>query len=1263
MANEQGKNIFSYTPDKAVKIIFDTDMDTDVDDTGALAVLYSYAQEGRAEVLATVGSCNSGHAVKCIGGINAYYGFPKVPVGISPKCPSSGKSPYQSVIAEKYGKDYPDDKAARPALEVYREVLSSAEDNSVVITVIGALNNLSDLLRSQGDKYSPLNGIELVNRKVKLCIIMGGRFPESAPGGEYNINLDVDAAYYVIHNCPISILWSGQEIGEAIFTGDMRNEMEEDDPVRLAYDLYGNDKTSSYKRQSWDLTTILFAVEGAKDYWDIQTGTVEINTAGHLLNADFAPAYNNWIAGEGKDARLIQKASPQTLAEILNRRMVTVRKGKSTVSQSQPHREKGERMKKIGIFLDEIKDENIDEKQKFAKLGYNTGNLLFWHSLKTNLGLDVRSRWYIDHIDQLDLNEYKAFVTTDLIWIRQMQDFSYLNKVLDVIGTLPLVPISVGLQCNSYLPDFKLHPETLKVLQRISERCVMGVRGSYTAEILSKYGITNFKIIGCPSMYMDTPGFESVNNSGTAPKRISLNFETFYGKLTKPKTDLLQYGERHDFEFVEQVQATPEAKHIPDEAALKEILGWLDRKRHCFFDIGQWREYMNGVDFSLGTRFHGNVLALWEGVPALFFTCDSRTKELCEHFSLPRMDISEFDPEKSIEYYYEKADYSEFHKQYPQRLKEWNEFLEMNGLLDDDCQRPAGSDVLKPSDDLSSTVSELTKFIYPDGSPRDGENVIIALNHISGLFQAVALKFTVYRNCNVTLLVQNKDFTVTEFAANLIKNGVFVNIIAYIDYFHFTAFSTEPITKDDYNNLEPEDWQSAITLYFDRLFEANKIKLGDFPHIITSCDVNNNFYLYCVFNSRKMIFMEFQEGQIADENRYIINSECHKGSVKLEELNRKYRALTGDSDSVIKRLLCSKEKYLKINDKDIGINFLTLFYSISGDDRKKIKNSINNEGQDYTNINILILNSLGWSEPKTGLKIPYHYYPYFLIGDYYFNNSPVVFKDHPQVSGLLMNEYLAGTAEIIGKNIPIEFYGLTENFHVSRIVTVSSTGSSKIEQFVSENVSLGGNYLVSYKIIHKLYAAFLADELTFSPTRRYHIHRINKDFISLFKKYVFKPFPQDNPRGINPRILRGEIFTVIGELPLQDRESIEYALKNADNKTCVVFLDDQLSRLDDLALLEYFVPIEIKKEKLREKILCDTETEYIYFFCKDEKLRNCLNALDHEKTLRYSGIKLHIKADFSGKLIMQTQAHKLSEQLHRLTAKADALENWSKKLQ
>lgn len=338
-------------------------------------------------------------------------------------------------------------------------------------------------------------------------------------------------------------------------------------------------------------------------------------------------------------------------------------------------------MKKIGLFLDEIKDQKIDSSQKFSKLGYNTGNMLFWHSLKTQLNLDIKSRWYIDHPDQLNLGEYKAFVTTDLIWIRQMQDFSYLNKTLDAIGDLPLIPISIGLQCDDYISDFKLHQETVKVLNRISERCVMGVRGNYTAEILTKYGIQNFKVIGCPSMYMNTPGLLTVSNSGQ-PCNVSMNFETFYSHLDENRINLLEYGMENNFSFVEQAQAELTEKHISDVKRLDSIKKWLETKRKCFFDINEWRSYIRECDFSIGSRFHGNVLALWENVPALFITCDSRTQELCEYFMLPGINIKQFDKLKPIEYYYKLADYSDFKKKYGKLCTEYNDFLRSNSLLD-----------------------------------------------------------------------------------------------------------------------------------------------------------------------------------------------------------------------------------------------------------------------------------------------------------------------------------------------------------------------------------------------------------------------------------------------------------------------------------------------------------------------------------------------------------------------------------------------------
>ena len=64
-----------------VKVIFDTDMATDYDDVGALAMLHAFADAGEAELLAVVSSVSVGPGVAVIETVNAYYGRPDIPVG------------------------------------------------------------------------------------------------------------------------------------------------------------------------------------------------------------------------------------------------------------------------------------------------------------------------------------------------------------------------------------------------------------------------------------------------------------------------------------------------------------------------------------------------------------------------------------------------------------------------------------------------------------------------------------------------------------------------------------------------------------------------------------------------------------------------------------------------------------------------------------------------------------------------------------------------------------------------------------------------------------------------------------------------------------------------------------------------------------------------------------------------------------------------------------------------------------------------------
>ena len=62
-------------------IIFDTDMDTDCDDVGALAMLHALADMGEVTILATPVSSKFPYSVPCTEAINKYYGPGDLPIG------------------------------------------------------------------------------------------------------------------------------------------------------------------------------------------------------------------------------------------------------------------------------------------------------------------------------------------------------------------------------------------------------------------------------------------------------------------------------------------------------------------------------------------------------------------------------------------------------------------------------------------------------------------------------------------------------------------------------------------------------------------------------------------------------------------------------------------------------------------------------------------------------------------------------------------------------------------------------------------------------------------------------------------------------------------------------------------------------------------------------------------------------------------------------------------------------------------------------
>lgn len=297
-----------------MKVLLDTDMDTDCDDAGALAMLHAFADRGEVEILATMVSSRYRWSAPTVDAINTYYGRPDLPIGVPKGDGATLKRQYRypEQIAEAFPHDLPSNEEAPDAVDVYRQVLAAQPDTSVVLVTVGYLTNVRDLLASGPDAHSLLSGLELARRKVKRWVCMGGRYPhELDPGPWGNFKPDPDAAVWAARVWPGHVVFSG--LGTEVLTGAALAATPETNPVRRAYELYLGDLAK--QRPSWDQTALLYAVRGAANLFEI-----EKQGYNHL----FPDGTNVWrqAPDDPRHALLLQKATPEQLSDVIETLMV-----------------------------------------------------------------------------------------------------------------------------------------------------------------------------------------------------------------------------------------------------------------------------------------------------------------------------------------------------------------------------------------------------------------------------------------------------------------------------------------------------------------------------------------------------------------------------------------------------------------------------------------------------------------------------------------------------------------------------------------------------------------------------------------------------------------------------------------------------------------------------------------------------------------------------------------------------------------------------
>lgn len=275
--------------EEPVGLIFDTDICGDVDDVLALGMIHSLESRGACKLLAVTVSVDNPKAAPFVDLVDTFYGRGSIPVGGVGEGGVKEEGKYLPMVDRvDDGKPrYPHDLSETPAATaVLRKALAARPDKSVVIAQVGFSTNLARLLETPGDDVSPLTGLELVKAKVKFLSLMAGSFQPidgNAHYIEYNVIKDVPSCRTLAEKWPTEMVWSGFEIGIAVPYPATSIERDygyvKHHPLAEAYILYN---PPPHNRPTWDLTSVLYAVQPDRGYFDVSDPIeVTIEPDGH----------------------------------------------------------------------------------------------------------------------------------------------------------------------------------------------------------------------------------------------------------------------------------------------------------------------------------------------------------------------------------------------------------------------------------------------------------------------------------------------------------------------------------------------------------------------------------------------------------------------------------------------------------------------------------------------------------------------------------------------------------------------------------------------------------------------------------------------------------------------------------------------------------------------------------------------------------------------------------------------------------------------
>lgn len=305
----------------AEPFIIDSDFSSDVDDVLAISMACYYMDQKLIDVKGVALCTMSDRGADAMSALLKAHGHGNLPIAIAGQDGIAiGSNWLYNMSNRCHDEDY-----TYGTTGFYRRLLAQAE-GAINIVTLGQLTNLSDLLNSPADGYSPFVGTELVAQKVKCLYAVAGKSDGKLEnniyyGGDdygnnkyYGNTKVAEAADNVARNWSSPIVWMEADLIGGFSVGSFYEKYDPTHSDICSEALY--DQGTSYGATSFDPFGITIAALHSNDLLeanmiDLTSGTMRINLNGTSYFVDNDPARNHYrinkLANDGYYKWIIEK--------------------------------------------------------------------------------------------------------------------------------------------------------------------------------------------------------------------------------------------------------------------------------------------------------------------------------------------------------------------------------------------------------------------------------------------------------------------------------------------------------------------------------------------------------------------------------------------------------------------------------------------------------------------------------------------------------------------------------------------------------------------------------------------------------------------------------------------------------------------------------------------------------------------------------------------------------------------------------------------